>query len=95
MALFSNPIIPKAPHTRGLVGGRNPMTRAMHHNAMAASPTLKATMVNGGRSATATPTKKKDPPHSMDRMISIAHSRAPMVVLIDDAIASSAPCSWM
>jgi hypothetical protein len=67
-----------------LLGGLNPMTKTIAHRAMAASPTRRVTMVSGGNSATATPTKKKEPPHNTDKAINISHSGAPMEVLIGD-----------
>ncbi|MFT5118801.1 MAG: hypothetical protein ACI9NY_002343, partial [Kiritimatiellia bacterium] len=59
---------------------------------IAASPTRKVTIVSGGNSATATPTKKKDAPHNTDRVTSISHSRRPMDVLIDDVIMKISRC---
>jgi hypothetical protein len=88
MTLFNNPIIKKATHTFGLFGRLKPIKSTIIHNVMAASPTRNVTIVRGGNSATATPTKKKDPPHSRDRVISISHSRIPMDVLIDDVTVS-------
>ncbi len=91
MTLFNNPIPKNAAKTPKLFGGRSPMTNAMLHNAMAAIPTLSKTIVSGGRSATAIPTKKNDPPHRMDRATNITHSRAPIDVFIVDIIVSTCP----
>lgn len=60
-------------------GGSNPAASAIHHK------------VSEARPATATPTKKNDPPQSMDRVIGIPHSRRLIEVFIDDVIASAAP----
>jgi hypothetical protein len=62
------------------------MAMAIAHKVIAARPTRKATMVNGGKAVTATSTKKKEPPHSTDSVISISHSRAPIVRWIEDAM---------
>ncbi|GHE20385.1 hypothetical protein GCM10017767_09060 [Halomonas urumqiensis] len=51
----------------------------MAFSASAASPTRRATMVSGPSSSTATPTKKKEPPHSIDKLSNNAHSMRPMV----------------
>ena len=45
----------------------------------AARPTRSTTMVSGGSSLTAMPTKKNEPPHSTDNASSIAHSVGVMV----------------
>jgi hypothetical protein len=41
---------------------------------MAASPTRKDTIVNGGNALTWTPMKKNEPPHSTDNSRSTSHS---------------------
>jgi len=51
------------------------------HRIIAASPTRRTTMVKGGSSRTATPVKKKDPPHRTDSASSIAHSADVMLRL--------------
>lgn len=62
------------------------MSSTILHNAMAANPTLRVTMVKGGKSATATPTKKNDPPQRTDNVIDMVHSKTLMEVLMDDVI---------
>jgi hypothetical protein len=65
------------------------MAGTIVHKAMAATPTLRVTIVNGGKSFTAIPTKKNEPPHNTDKVASITHSRSPIEVLIGDAIVNS------
>ena len=49
------------------------MKRASGSRNAAANATRTSTMVNGGSSLTATPTKKKEPPHSTDSASSSSH----------------------
>jgi len=56
---------------------------------MAAMPTLRVTIISGGKSFTATPTKKKEPPHNTDKVTSITHSRSPIEIFIGGVIVNS------
>ena len=53
---------------------------------IAAMATLRVTTENGGNSLTATPTKKKEPPHNTERIMSIAHTLKLIVRLMDVVI---------
>ena len=76
MMLLSRPMPKKARHTAHSRGRRRPMMRQTMRSAIAARLTRSVTMVTGGSSLTATPMKKKDPPHRIESATSIAHSRA-------------------
>lgn len=89
ITLFRSPIPKNANHTSSFLGGRNPIINAILQSVMAAKPTLRVTMVRGGNSETATPTKKNYPPQRTDNAMSMIHSRAPMEVLMDYAIANT------
>ncbi len=81
----------KASHIRGSRGIHCPMARMTTCRVRAARPTRSIMMVSGGSSLTATPMKKNDPPHSTERMSSMAHSLAPMVFC--NAISSHFRCA--
>src|SRR5829696_886356 len=68
-----------------------PMTRITAASARAARPSRIAVMVSGGSSLTATPTNRKEPPHRIESAMSMAHSRAPMAVLIGAFIVFLSP----
>jgi hypothetical protein len=74
IALFSKPIAKNEPQIARLLGDRNPKKKANDHKANAAMPTLKVTIVRGGKSLTAIPTKKNEPPHIVESRMSIAHT---------------------
>ena len=65
-----------ASRRRGTTG---PSRGAQAHRMSAASHTRRATMVSGGSSLTATPTKKNEPPQKTESVSNIAHSRAVIV----------------
>src|SRR3546814_3757129 len=66
-ALLSRPMPKKASQTAPPRGSRRPARYSTGSSTRAASPTRQATMVSGGRSRTATPTKKNEPPQSTER----------------------------
>jgi hypothetical protein len=67
--LFNTPIRMKAIKIDLARGRRWPVRYIQTNNAIAANPTRNVTMVKGGKTLTATPTKKNDPPHRMDSRI--------------------------
>jgi hypothetical protein len=85
MALFKSPIPKNAGHNPLLFGMRSFKAKNTAQSVMAAMPTRPRTIVKAGKSRTAIPLKKKDPPHSTESAINMAHSRAPMMVWTVDA----------
>jgi hypothetical protein len=75
-ALLPSPSSARAARALPFPGGAAPVSGALAQRIRAASPTLSAARVKGGSSFTATPMKKKDPPHSRDRRANRLHSRA-------------------
>src|SRR5699024_11171705 len=84
--LFRKPMPRKASQTRQLNDRLMPLIRSMMKRIKAAKPTLSVTMVKGVSSATATLTKKNDPPQSMDKVSSMAHPDTSMVLSILDEV---------
>ena len=80
--LLSTPDTANMPKARRSVGMATPTMRTIRRSASAASATRATTMVKSGTSLIATPTKKNEPPHSIDSASSIAHSSDDMALLI-------------
>jgi len=66
----------KATQILGSVGILRPLRYATPVRAKVANDTLKATMERGGRASTAAPIKKKEPPHTIDKIVKRSHSYA-------------------
>jgi hypothetical protein len=71
-----------ANQTLSALGGFNPKIKTMIQRVIAAMPTLNATKVRGGKSTSATSTKKNEPPQSTESNIKAPHT----VRLIDEVI---------
>jgi len=74
ITLLRIPIKKKATQIFGLVGILRPVKYTSGRRARVASDTLRAMMVIGGRASTATPTKKKEPPYTIDNSIRSSYS---------------------
>jgi hypothetical protein len=83
-ALLRRPMPRNAAHTLARRGTARLSVATTSQSATAARPTRSATIVSAGRSPTAIPTKKNEPPHSSESRSSMIHSKAPMDVLIRD-----------
>ncbi len=82
ITLLSKRMIKRSRHSLVVFGAWCFEKNRIIHSMAAAMTTRRVTMVRGGSSVTATPTKKNEPPQRKDRDRSIAQSLEPIVWLI-------------
>jgi len=82
ITLVIRPIIKRDLQRAADLGAFCPLKNKTAHRISAAILTRRVTIVSGGNSETATPTKKNEPPQSMDRDSSIPQSLSVITLLI-------------
>ena len=86
ITLLKTLITIKANQTAIWVGNCLLVINTMEMRTIAASVERSATIVSGGSSSSETSTRKKDPPHNIDRVINIDHSVSPICCALSDML---------